>query len=284
MRWGLAITFALVACSSARADATSPVDAGSRGDAAEPPEAPTGDLSCVGHVSYPAPTGTTADVDFGTGDFGSGQPLPNAGVKACARADTACSQPLAAGTTGENGRVLLPGLPLGATGFTGFFEVTVPGEAPTLSFVLPPIPHTTAYGRSYFGKATTTFFSNILGVTYDPTRGHLLAEAHDCHELVDGEYCWTKGDCTLLKYPGGIAFEIDIVDPAIVRAYVAPRTISRDATATTDTSGGGGFLNVPPGPVTITARVAQTGQLYARQTVFVRAGAFSAVVMTPTPL
>jgi hypothetical protein len=80
----------------------------------------------------------------------------------------------------------------------------------------------------------------------------------------------------------GVSFEIDVADPQIQVAYLDTKSSKLNPSATkTDETGKGGFANVPPGPVTVTAKVA--GRIIGKQSAFVRAGTASMLVLGPTP-
>lgn len=282
--WGIVIAVAAAACTSKHGDAPAAVDAGDAADSVPPPQ---GDFSCVGQVTTVAPATTTAKVLMHNIDAFSNVPLHDAVVKVCARDDVACAAPSLQTTTDENGIATMPALPLGANGFDGYFEVSVGDEPRNLNFVSPSIHRDQAYRRVYWSLAALTRIADIVGTKYDPQRGHVFVEAHDCTGYANGTFCTPPLDdidgC-LRGQPGGVAFELDVQDPAIVLGYLYPPSISRDAGGTYAGIGQGGFVNVPPGPVTLTAKIAQTGQVVARQKLFVRAGAFSMVTIFPTPL
>jgi hypothetical protein len=280
----IAITVA-IGCSSSRAP-DAPSDAGSDDAGADsaihvPPL--TGDYSCVGKITYPAPASQSAKVSFVNIDAFSNVPVKSASVKACALGDTTCAEPTVVTTTDEAGIAMLDPLPLGTVGFPGYFEVTLPDEAPNLNFVSPPIIEDRSYQRIYWSKAALTNLAALVGVTWDPTRGHVFIEAHDCTEYPNGINCQGRGDESCKGHgPGGIAFELDVHDPAIVLGYLFPPSVSRTAGGTYEGIGQGGFINVPPGDVTVIGKIAATGQIVSRQKLFVRAGAYSMVVLQPT--
>ncbi len=120
-------------------------------------------------------------------------------------------------------------------------------------------------------------------MTFDRSRGIIGFQIHDCSQFPGGISCRDKACRTYLA--GGVVYSIDVQDPAIVLGYVTNVDgkvgLSTRATSTSALIGLGGFVNVPPGPVTITAKVAATGQTIGSYKMFARAGALSATVALP---
>jgi hypothetical protein len=173
-------------------------------------------------------------------------------VKACARNDTACAAPLGSGKTGDNGSVTFT-LPTGASGFDGFFAVTGPSDVTDLSFVATPLRvDTTGYRRIYWGASAikTVLATTTTGVTLDPMRGVVAYEVHDCAKRTAAGMTVTLAEADDKTVSG----TVDIAKTA----FIVGSTV-------TDYSGQGGFANVRPGPVTLTVRRADTGDVVAIQ-------------------
>jgi hypothetical protein len=264
----LLLAFVLLGCSSSSSSSSS--DAGA--DAAPEPKVDTAaDWSCVGHVTPPTAAASSIAFDFGLADPSNGKPVPGASVMTCARADTTCASPLETATTDETGTAKFAALPVGTTGFDGFFEVHYGSEIPNLNFQPPIVAAMPGYARQYWGDSQWQVIIQAGGITPDlKSLGTLGFQVIDC-----------KG-----YLPGGVTAELDVKDPKIVGGYIVYEngtgTVSTKATSTSALVGLGGFFNVPPGPVTVTFKVEATGQVVSVVTLFVRAGAYSALVMKPT--
>jgi hypothetical protein len=278
--FALAASAFVAGCSTSSAAVNeTPTDAGTA-DAA--PTEPKGDFTCLGKISYPAPATTTANISMKNPKAENNQPAVGLTVKACAIDDTTCAKPLAtAPTTKDDGIAAFPALPLGATGFGGYFEATIAGEPPNLNFVSPPIYRDVPYQRIYYSGEIYKTLLDSISVIADPTRGAVLIEPHDCTEFKDGKWCHGDPGC-VGHVPGGVSFDLDVKDAKIVRAYIVIPKISTTATATME-GFGGGFINVPAGPVTLTSKVEATGAVVGTMKLFVRAGALSLVTAAPTP-
>jgi hypothetical protein len=84
-----------------------------------------------------------------------------------------------------------------------------------------------------------------IGGTLDPSRGHLVMLVWDCDQ----------------RPASGISFELSGGPPSgSTRIYLRGAVISDHATET-DSSGVGGFFNVPPGQVVVQASRIDTGEV-----------------------
>ena len=295
------IVIALSGCSSSSSGAA-PSDAGSDASSADGSVTdassdtatsdgaplPRGDWSCLGKVTIPAPTASTVKVTkFGNPGVATSQPLKDLVLKACALTDTACATPLDTQTADVNGEVSFAALPAGTRGFDGYFEATYPGDVSDLNFINPPFfADVPFYQRVYWSHASLSLVFNSGAFTIDDTRGIIGFEAHDCTQFPGGVACSPGSVGCKNKLGEGIEVSIDVVDPKIGRGYirVADGGLRVDPNATaTDSSGTGGFVNVPPGTVNVTWKLQATGQTVGTQKVFVRGGAFSAVILMPMP-
>ena len=233
-----------------------------------------------------APAATT-DFAFTAVDPFTSKGLPGATVKSCAATDTACASPFETLTSDADGKVTFKSLPTPGKGFDGFVQVQIDTDLPNLNFEGNPITgnYGSGYGRTNYGDAqlATLLQTAETKVTFDRSRGIIGLQAHDCSQFPGGISCRDKA-CKTYN-PGGVAFSIDVQDPAIVLGYVANVDgkvgLSTKATSTSALLGLAGFVNVPPGPVTVTAKVAATGQTIGTYEMFSRAGALSATIALP---
>src|SRR5262249_11897753 len=131
------------------------------------------------NVVWSAPTTATAMMQVTVTSLQSTQPIPNLTVSACGMADVDCASPIQMATTDANGGALLT-VPLGPTGFEGFFELQGPGVPPSLVFAYPPITADGPLAIPLLDDATFDLFTGFVGVVPDATRGHLALIAFDC--------------------------------------------------------------------------------------------------------
>ena len=227
-----------------------------------------GDSSCIGKVVWANPLKPSYQWDATLVDFLTLAPVTGVTVKVCAIADTACSVPLQTETSDLAGKVTLSG-PSSPEGIAAYLEITGGGVTPTLEFLRYSDNTTLDGGKVQITLASTTtqaLFVGVLGVTADPKRGTLTYVAWDCAPL----------------NLAGVSASLDPADSATVTAYLVGAVPSKTATET-DASGFGGFVNVPPGPVTLKGKSAKTGQSLGSVKLFVREGFNSQTVLPPTP-
>jgi hypothetical protein len=274
-----------VGCSSSSSSSAPSADAGAEGSAPEAQLDPLAKWSCLGNVKVPAPPSATTPYDFQLVDPVNDTPVKGATVKTCAFSDTECASPIETATTPDTGIAPFTKLPTTGKGFDGFFEVKIGTEQTNLNF--SGIPIWTKFpksGRLYWGDTQIGVVLKTGSLKQDPSLGLIGIQAHDCTEMPGGVPCNDKEPCPSYT-PGGVAFDIDNRDPRITRVYVTINgnavAASTTAAATTPLNGNGGFLNVPPGPVTVTAKVVATGQQIGTYKLFVRAGAMSLLTAQP---
>jgi hypothetical protein len=201
---------------------------------------PGQDWACLDKpIIWPKPKGTgtiTFSVTFV--DFTSESPFVGAMVKACAKLDFMCSTPHSTGTTDATGLVTLT-VPAGLAGFDGYLDVTGGKLGGTGGAIFPslwyPIPFVVAdgwRGRTQILSAEEfNLLTLVTGKQLDSTRGHFAATATDCDFGV----------------APGVSFVADGADPASQPFYIVGSGPAATATET-DTSGIGGFINLPATP------------------------------------
>jgi hypothetical protein len=102
-----------------------------------------------------------------------------------------------------------------------------------------------------------------VGATYDPTRGTIVLTADDC--------TGSAGE--------GVTYSTNSSDSRIASFY-SESGLPTTKTNATDPSGYGGFMDVPPGNLTITGNHRDFG-LLGKVTLFVKAGTTSYSRMVP---
>ncbi len=233
------------------------------GDGPPPP-----DWSCLGSVIWGTPTLASLDI-LGTAlDYVTGAPVAGATARACARTDAACATPLDEGTTDAAGQVTLT-VPLGTTGFDGYFEVSMTGYVTTLRYTVEPItemPPESGRMVQIVDLGTFALLAASLGVTPDPARGHLVINALDCTPF----------------YAAGVSLAVDTADSGSTRIYMVGGLPSTTATET-DASGAAGFVNLPTGPASVSTTLVSTSEAIGSTDIDIRAGAICIFAITPTP-
>lgn len=178
-------------------------------------------------------------------------------VRACSVRDPACMSPVTpAITPAADGWVDVPLF----EGFDGYLEITSPGAVPSMLFYGQPL---TADGAvdpepAFLVEMETalTFDRLFLGREAFPNTGVINIRALDCQNAP----------------APGVQFQLE---PSAVGWYYVGEIPVATAEATTE-SGVGGFSDVGPGTVVVTARIADNGlELAPPKSVFVRGGWFT---------
>jgi hypothetical protein len=164
--------------------------------------------------------------------------------------------------------VLLSGLPVpGLFGYSGYFQLTVPGYVDTTYWLSFPLSEEHAQlTLSMTDPATLAGFLSEVGAQPIPGRGHIVLEVQDCLQLP------ASGVVVDMEGP---------IDPQIVRAYLSLATFDRGAPAT-NLSGLVAFFDVPPGQVTLDIiPPTANGKPVAKATVIVQDGAVAQATGLP---
>lgn len=189
--------------------------------------------------------------------FVGGSEVSGVRVRACTVRDPECLSPVVPWMeTAVDGWV---DVPLYA-GFDGYLEITGPGAVPVMVFYSAPLAATTAVDPdAVFVVDTETALSFdrlFLGREAFPSSGVINVRASDCANTP----------------AAGVQFRIE---PSAVSWYYVGDIPVATADATTE-SGIGGFSDVGPGIVVVTAELAESGrQLAPPRSVFVRPGWFT---------
>lgn len=232
------------------------------------------DWSCLENTTWARAESATLEYTGRATGALDGEPLAGVDFEVCGdTADPSCSSPVLNGTTGGDG-TFTGTLPMGDDrgGFDGYARVTG-GEdvVDLLVFFNPPITEndgapvaTPVITQSAFERIAEM----TIGERPNPDRGHLALEALDCS--------WSSA--------AGVTFEIETADGQTTEAYLRGGMMPDTSADRTDGSGMGGFLNVPPGDVTVTAKIAESGEVVGTVDVFVEPGTVSEVSVAPTPV
>lgn len=270
-------SFASAVCVDSWCVAKAPVhelslaDAGSAGATGADVDAALDPWRCVGHVTYPEATHVPVvdhAIIFNTID---NRGIAGLHVDVCERADVGCVAPLTSVVTGDDGKLDVPLY----EGFAGYLQMktappSIPGLMPTFFSYLPP---------ARAGMATL-----IPTVT--------AADMKAMGQLVQQEVDLGRGaivfilatSCDGTSMPG---VEVEIApaqtDAKTARYYFSGGLPAPEAKAT-DSSGLVTFVNVPPGVVSLSAKLSATGQTLGVHSVVARAGTVTGFYFPPTPL
>ena len=206
-----------------------------------------------------APSGTV-HVVLTTQDLLSQKPILGVQLTLCAKLDANCQLPIAQYQSDQAGQISVE-MP---AGFDGYFQTQGDGLYPMLFF--PPSTRTQRapgtlpmVANSFFG----TMFSGVGGpVSADRTV--VMTTALDC-----------RG-----KPAAGLTLSSAQADDHTV-GYVIQGGLPSRTAATTDDSGAGGFVNIPPGNAVITSTMAANSRLVGTVAVQTRPGYITMVLVMP---
>jgi hypothetical protein len=195
-------------------------------------------------------------------------PIVDMKVTACTPLDAECQEPVASGTTDDTGRVDLALF----KGFGGFMVPEPPASFPEMSpsvvVVSPPLSGENSLGVPVHLTSIDElgFAAEILEVVPNPELGHIFGLTMDCTQ----------------QPAGGISVKVDTVSAETVTYYLNASGLPSKTAGETSVTGNAGFVNVPPGYVTVTATSAEVGKV-GTLTVLVRAGFITFVPVGPSP-
>ncbi len=250
-------------------------------DAADASANDAGPWDCLGNVHWsPQENETTIQWTNKFLYLTSRAAVPNLPVRACGGFDTTCATPLQGATTGADGLVTI-GVP---KFFSGYLEISAPapdagadaapGATPYPSIVYP-IPNqgasfdtSTTVPALVVAPAELGGIAQALSASVAPGFGHVFGATFDC----------------ALGRAAGIVIRADTVAPGKTFTYYIGSNLLPSATQTeTSVRGSAGFVNLPPGFVTISYSLAATGQTVGRATVLVRPDTVTLAMLTPSP-
>lgn len=219
--------------------------------------------SCLGSVVWPAAGSGSVTAKISLMDIVTRAPFPGVTARVCRRLDLACEQPLAVGYTSDDQGRLVVDVP---SGFDGFLELVSAKAVPGLYFFNPPM--TDAREVPFVPMlplSQLTAFAQIAGAQMSADRGHMALAAYDCfHAPAEG---------VSLVSPNADGSSTPFY---MINGYPS----SKDQA--TDSSGYAGFLNLPPGSVTVSGRLAN-GEIMGTLSLLLRAGQMTYTTMLPMP-
>lgn len=229
------------------------------------------DWSCLGHVAWP--TGAGGHLKFGVlvVDALTQIGIAKATVKACAPLDVNCSEPVWSSPTDAKGWASLE-VDTGSTGFQGYVEISAPGYVDAIVAISPYVTRDVDKALPTLSMVKPDSLKQLAETgqfTLDlDNKGLLIATAQDC----------------LRYFAPGVSFEAIPLDPASKPFYFDGTVPSLTATETTTPGAQGGFINVAPGLIKISAKVnALGGAVSSVTSTYVRANTITFVYAMPTP-
>jgi hypothetical protein len=219
--------------------------------------------SCLGSVVWPsAGTGKFA-ATLSLKDIITGGPFSGVAARVCRRLDVTCDQPIATGYVSDNQGKLTIDLP---SGFDGYLELQSTDAIPGLYFFNPPLTEAREVPFvPILPLAQITMFGQILGAQLATDRGLMALAAYDCFRAA----------------AGGVSIVSPNADAESTPFYMIKGIPTTKATAT-DSSGYAGFLNLPPGSVTVSGKLA-SGATIGTLSVLMRASQMTYTTMLPMP-
>jgi hypothetical protein len=229
--------------------------------------------SCVGHVEWPPTVQNSMTLQFSLFDVVYADPShPVTGVtaKLCPIADPTCSDAGAAAQSDPQGNVTLASDGGVGNYYVGYLDLSGGGIVPELVFWDFPISQNVAVLQAV---GTATAFELNTGAQvlddagWDAATGVLVISGVDCY-LLGG---------------AGLTYSINVPASPPTPFYTDQTGVRFAAgLTTTNWSGYGLFLNVQPGPVTVTASLPPPVGAIGQFDVFVRPGTITWVLALPS--
>jgi hypothetical protein len=228
--------------------------------------------TCVGKVAWPGANPDGSALTVMTGDPVTFGAVSGVAVSGCYSADTDCGSPFVQGITSLDGSVLLevPSSPFGRKlDPSNYLQLMPDAGVPTLYYWGFPI----SAPQQLFPVGIASSLAELSQTTTsDPSLGTVEFYVYDCTPN------W--GNAV------GVQVTLEGTDAGVRPFYFQGSVPSFTATETAGTSillPSGGFLDVPPGTVTLTATPLAIGKPSSHATIEVRPGTITYVHMYPTP-
>lgn len=248
---------------------TSATDAGLDAQVDAPPADPT--WGCLGNVVFPPPAKAKVKVTIPFVELVQKAPVTDIKVRACARLDVGCANPVApVQTPGPDGKVTFDV----DANFDGFAEVIpqtndggAPNFVPALVFFNPPPADDHVYPTILLlTPFTLSTVAAAAGSSVDPKLGAIFYATLNC-----------KGE------PGeGVSVSPDRTETTTQGFYLIKGVPSLSASAT-DGSGYGGIVNTPLSFIKMSAQLFTTKKPIGSTAVLSRAGTITYVYLVPAP-
>lgn len=189
------------------------------------------------------------------------KPVADVTAQVCAKIDSACIAPLGEAVKSDELGILTLNI---EADFDGFLKLEHPDFGTSLYFFNPSVTRDVDFPAVRLASTEmVAMLMQQIGTTYDPSRGAVVLTASDC-----------LGDSA-----SGVGYSENKSDDRIKAFYSAdglPTTLSH----ATDASGYGGFIDVPPGNLSIQGTQEDFGAV-GSLSLFVKAGTTSYSRMVP---
>lgn len=190
-------------------------------------------------------------------------PVTNSRLSACNKLDLVCGSPVVTTTTDSKGELTIDVPP----NFLGYVQQIDNASYANALYFLPPVLPSSGRLQNFPLIASGPSLDALalgLNATLDAARGHLILVVVGC----DGVGL------------AGVKFSTPQADKSTTAFYVRGQLPTTTATDT-PVDGDGGFLNIVPGTVVITATDVKTGVEINTVTVLVRAGFITTTYIRP---
>ncbi len=225
---------------------------------------------CVGNVQWDMATSDPLVMNARLRRLSDESPVEGATAMLCGPLDTDCVSPLDTMVSDSNGVI-------SGTAYYGFRGYTLiepptsyPNMAPAILWASPPrfdeVPAEDIQPIHLTAVDEVAGISIILGVSINPEAGHIFGLTSDCNAAP----------------VGNVTLRADVIGTDTQQYYFDGSVPSKTATET-GPDGFGGFINLPPGLVTITATSLDVG-LVGSVTVLIKPGHITYLGIGPTPM
>jgi hypothetical protein len=219
---------------------------------------PTKELVGYDCMSTAAPTTAPNSVLLAGNAYDRYTPAEVSGAQITAYRTVDPTHSLYTATSGADGN-FAGTLMLGGIPFEGYAAITAAGYVDTYVFSSTAIVADTMFGSVEFQPATVANLSTRFGTSIDMTKAQLLVVLNDCDDM-------------------GIEDAQVATNPAAPVFYLSNYQPAPAGTAATDNTGAAILLNVPAGPIHVTAT---SGSVTLQVDVIGFAGAFTEVLLSP---
>lgn len=219
------------------------------------------DWTCLS-TTLPPPRGGLVNYEGVVRNLAGNTTLNDVVARLCPRDEGTCSSPLLTVSTTTAGTL---GFTVDAA-FDGYIELEGPGMMPAIVDLLKPIGSMRAHPEfRMIEPAVIEAYAKFLQSPIEPDLGHLLF--------------WAQ-DCAARRASDVVIERVSELHEKSTSYYVESGLPNPQATQT-DRSGGGGFVNLPPGYLTFYARRASDVAAFTTFAVQIRAGHVTFVVIEP---
>jgi hypothetical protein len=242
---------------------------------------------CVGHIAWPQVQARSTILQTRVADSVTEGTIPGMEVAVCGSTDTDCTMPWSVGYTDPSGLVsLVVPLPIGALDTTGYLRMTSPPTSPNAT-----VPYYEYWGfpltqdHFVFGRSGSGVGASFATPAESQSLGNLIAAELDGGLDPKSRSTLTVAVFDCLGAPASGA--LVTLSSADARTVALANMNFAPSAPITDSTGAVIFVNVPAGPVTVTAKPPAIGKPSGTVAATVRAGTggeTTIVIVPPTPL